>query len=232
MGMRAHYLQISPEQTQALDTLELRVVSSTFDEGGSLAPSSFRLGPLTASVLLVSMAGAYLWFEWRRSSPYTRSRLWAAVALFMTALVIVGVRFRDREPVRAASTAQVAEPLCIEKTWSGIHFLLNGTADGGKPPLFNVVLGGEETGEDFGYGPARYLTPDQVKEVAAALEPITKKALRARFDARAMAREGIYTWNEDEGDDQVDDYLDRYAELRAYFVDAARKGNGMLICIR
>lgn len=63
--------------------------------------------------------------------------------------------------------------LDIDKSWHVIHFLLNGETWEGQWPWFGAVLGGTEiSDEDVGYGPARYLTPSQVQEVAGALQTI------------------------------------------------------------
>jgi hypothetical protein len=58
--------------------------------------------------------------------------------------------------------------LDIDKTWHVIHFLLNGDPWNGMQPLANVVLGGTQIStEDLGYGPARYLTISEVRDVPA-----------------------------------------------------------------
>ena len=58
--------------------------------------------------------------------------------------------------------------LPVEKAWHGLHFVLTGTAWGTVAPLGLAVLGGEECGQDTGYGPPRYLDVPQVREVAEA----------------------------------------------------------------
>ena len=67
--------------------------------------------------------------------------------------------------------------LDIERAWNAIHFLLNGEElpepGAVAPPLLNVVYGGEEIGEDIGYGSARFLLPQQVRELADALQDIS-----------------------------------------------------------
>ena len=57
----------------------------------------------------------------------------------------------------------------VDKAWHGIHYLLAGDTWGGDPPLANVVLGGTAIGDDVGYGPARYLTADEVRAIGDAL---------------------------------------------------------------
>ena len=119
----------------------------------------------------------------------------------------------------------------VDKAWHGIHFLLTGSPWRGAEPLVNVVLGGVEIGEDVGYGPARYLTPDQVRDVAAALSAIPSDLLGARFDPDAMIRADIYPEIWDEGDEARNYLLGAYERLRNHYLDAARRGNAMLIFI-
>jgi hypothetical protein len=116
----------------------------------------------------------------------------------------------------------------IDKAWHGIHFLLTGDAWGGDAPLCNVVLGGTEVGEDAGYGPARYISVDDVRAVADALRDLPREKLAKRFDAAAMSKDSIYPSIWDEGEDALDYLLTFYESLRAYYFDAASKGNAML----
>lgn len=124
---------------------------------------------------------------------------------------------------------ETAEELCIDKTWQGIHFLLTGKAEGGASPLADTIMGGEEIGNDLGYGPARYLTPSEVKEVSGALSKISKEDFGKRFDPKALLKADIYpsAW------DEVDrDYLlDCFEKVVEYYKGAAGKGNAMLIYI-
>lgn len=116
----------------------------------------------------------------------------------------------------------------VDKAWHGIHFLLTGEAWEGAGPAAMAVLGGTEIGDDVGYGPARYLTPDEVREVAAALAPITAADLGTRFDADALAKADIYPNIWGEGDEAATYLTEYYDELRSYYLDAASKGNAML----
>jgi hypothetical protein len=51
--------------------------------------------------------------------------------------------------------------LNLEKSWHVLHYLLTGKAEKAPPPVGNAVLGGQDIGGDRGYGPARFLTPQQ-----------------------------------------------------------------------
>ncbi|MFN3150617.1 YfbM family protein [Bremerella sp.] len=122
-----------------------------------------------------------------------------------------------------------ADNIDIDKAWHGIHYMLSGDAWGGELPLANVVLGGTEIGDDAGYGPALYITAEEVQVVADALRDITPENFRARYDAAAMKKNEIYPGFWDEAGDDVVDYLASWFDtLRDYYIDAASKGLAML----
>jgi len=116
----------------------------------------------------------------------------------------------------------------VDKAWHGIHFLLANDAWAGETPLANVVLGGTEIGDDVGYGPAKYLTADEVFDVANALKDLSSDAFRARYNAKSLLDNEIYPqiWHDD--DDAVGYLTSYYETLRDYYLDAAAKGNAML----
>lgn len=112
----------------------------------------------------------------------------------------------------------------IDQAWHGIHYLLTGTAEGGVPPLSLSVLGGQKIGEDIGYGPALYLTPTQVSEVALALSGISIETFAARFDSKKMTEENIHLFPMED----VDYFIKYFKDLVHEYKDAAKRGNGML----
>jgi hypothetical protein len=72
-----------------------------------------------------------------------------------------------------------------DKCWDAMHRALsNGTLyyDEGEYPLNHAVLGGEHLydGDDY---IVSYVPPKEVKDVAAALEPLTEQEFRRRYDA-------------------------------------------------
>jgi hypothetical protein len=118
--------------------------------------------------------------------------------------------------------------LDIDKSWHAIQFLLTGEPWEGEPPLGNVVMGGTELGEeDVGYGPARGLTPAEVKSVSAALGEISGEQLWSRFDKQAFAEAEIYPQGWDgEGKQYI---VEHYEALRQFFADAAAAGDAMIL---
>ena len=122
------------------------------------------------------------------------------------------------------------EELEIDKAWHGLHFLLTGTAWEGDFPLNFIATGGQEVGDDLGYGPARALTSSEVQKIDAALEPLRPGELAERFDAARMTELDIYPfgWSHDP-DGELEYLLDFYAELRAFVRRTAERENAVLV---
>ena len=127
--------------------------------------------------------------------------------------------------------------LSIDQDWHALHVLLTGDmssspeAQSVPPPLGNVVIGGTETPFDAGYGKVRFLSPDEVHEVADALGKISVEALRTRFDPVAFTEAKIYPTPRPAGWDKeaLEPLLFTYRQLVGFFRDAARAGNFVLI---
>jgi len=129
----------------------------------------------------------------------------------------------------------LADALDLDKTWHVIHYLLNGEVWDGEEPLFDAVLGGVELpGTDGGYGPFRYLLPEDVQLTAAALADIPVAALWERFEPGEAEGEEIYGWTTSAvGPEALSTHRawvsERYDALRTYFAGAARAGKAMLL---
>jgi Domain of unknown function (DUF1877) len=120
--------------------------------------------------------------------------------------------------------------LDVDKAWHGLHFLLTGSAWEGSFPLNFIVTGGEEVGDDLGYGPARGLTSADVRTIAAALEPLTPHELGQRFDAQRMAELQIYPdgWIHDPDGERAY-LLEYYTDLRAFVDRTTERGHALLV---
>ncbi len=118
----------------------------------------------------------------------------------------------------------------VDKAWQGIHYLLTGTADQGEGPQSLAVLGGEEFGPEIGIGSARFLTPQQVSDVSAALAGFSESELRANFNPQDMQAQGVYPeiiWVRD-GEDSLDYLLENFWPLAEFYADAAARGDAVL----
>jgi hypothetical protein len=118
------------------------------------------------------------------------------------------------------------EGLTLEKSWHCLHYLLTGTAWETDTVLGKAILGGAEIGPDMGYGPARYLEPNEVKNVAKALNTVSKEDLTSRFNLEAMKAANIYACR-DEGELSL--AQDYFKQVCNYYDEAATRGDAMLL---
>jgi hypothetical protein len=116
--------------------------------------------------------------------------------------------------------------LDIDKTWHIIHFLLNGSPWDGYGPLFGCVLGGAPlTEEDLGYGPARYLSPGEVHETAAAVHEVPFLQLWKRLNPVRVQQAKLY-WSDTPDSEAY--ARENYLSLQSFF-EAASRGNEAVI---
>ncbi len=116
--------------------------------------------------------------------------------------------------------------LDIDKSWHGIHFLLTGDVWEGAPPERDVILGGEALGEDVGYGPARFLSTEEVKNVHNYLSTLESNTLKENYNPEELEKNEIYPngWGEEDYD-----YLAGYFEDLKKFYEKASNENKMVI---
>jgi hypothetical protein len=125
----------------------------------------------------------------------------------------------------------------LEKDWHALHFLLTGDTSMSMeentqvlPPLCNVVIGGTPTEFDATYGFVRYLTPEEVREVADALSQISAEELKGRFNPNLFKQGDIYPGGDGWDEDQIEFLLNElYPELLEFFQKAAKEGDIMLL---
>ena len=136
----------------------------------------------------------------------------------------------ERDPDVAARWFADGTPVELGLAWHGLHFLLNGSAWGGSPPLYDAVLGGTPIGDPSSYEPIRYLSPAQVSDVAEALP--TPEELTPRFTHKALRQAEVYpdaAW--EKADALTEFLLPSYATLKDFFTWAASHGEAVLITL-
>lgn len=209
MGMIGHIRQITPSELHRLQRnpkavkqfLHSKVLAKAADTRAALA----RVNQLAQQA---RMSGAV-------DDPEEREKTRAQI---LQELQSAGVKLPGEEPDE--------EGLSLEKSWHSLHYLLTGTAGEAPPPLGNAVLGGAAIGEDMGYGPARFLTSEQVREVATALSGVNIEHLAQRFDAMPSA--DIYACADE---DDFEDMQHYFEQLVRYYTDAAAGGSAMILWI-
>lgn len=120
----------------------------------------------------------------------------------------------------------------LDKAWHAIHFLLTGETWEGEGPASQAIMGGQPLGdEDVGYGPARYLLPEEVVEISGVLESISVSDLHQKYVPADLEAASIYPtgiW-EDEGEEAFDYVRHYYETLVAFYKTCAANGNPALL---
>lgn len=130
------------------------------------------------------------------------------------------------------SEADGRQRVSLDRAWHAIHFALTGSRLGGDEPLNFLVDEGTSVGTvDVGYGPARVLTSDRVRDVAGALATIAPEDIARRVDPGQLDRELIYPGNWQNNGFGVDYVVDNYRQLRTLLVRLAQEGLGLVLYI-
>jgi len=122
--------------------------------------------------------------------------------------------------------------LDLDKAWEGIIFLLTGQglADADHP-LLHVLFSGQiiDEDQDLGYGPANYLTAEQVADLNNQIAGITVSDLKQQYDPKRMTELDIYPSIWEENEDEAFDYLSEYfVYVQQAYSDAARNGQAII----
>ena len=124
----------------------------------------------------------------------------------------------------------------IDKAWGGILYLLtrkafvSGSPEDEVDSLNRIFFSAQFFDEDMdvGYGPAHYLTPEQVAGIHRKIASLTEADLKARYDPEAMnEEEELYPsldWNEEDFE-----YLYfHFQALQSFFATAASRGEAIV----
>lgn len=122
----------------------------------------------------------------------------------------------------------------IDKAWDGIIYLLTGqSSETAKHHLVRVLFSGQilDEEQDLGYGPAHYLTPEQVAALNNEISTITIADLKQRFNPGKMNELKVYPTIWDEGDDAFDYVADGFSTLQRVFAVATKNGEAIITFI-
>lgn len=147
------------------------------------------------------------------------------------------LKLMEARGARAAAAVGMAQTrsrqrLSLDKQWHGVHYLLCGQVEKDGSVLSHAVMGGDELGEGegfSGYGPARLLAAEKVKEISSALNRAELQAeASARFDVSTMNKLGIYPgfWPSD-----LTGLMEAFGQLREFYAEAAGSGRAIITCI-
>jgi Domain of unknown function (DUF1877) len=138
-----------------------------------------------------------------------------------------------------------ADVIDIDKACDGIAWLLSRLpspvpAIGGSGfvlrrslvPLVSGEGGREEPQLEAGYGPAKFVSAAEVAELSSWLAGLDEGELRAAYEPKAMATDGVYPqiWMTQE-QAALDEYLvPHFRRLREFVSEAARGNKALLVC--
>jgi len=128
--------------------------------------------------------------------------------------------------------------LSLYKDWHMVHYVLTGKSwEPVDSPLGMAIMGGTELPDKqrvLGYGPARYLTPSQVRDVAAALGDFPFAERVAAYDHLAAQATKVYpprNPNDPLAEDEKQALIDYFKLLKDFYSDASKKGNSMILWV-
>ncbi|BAY86963.1 hypothetical protein NIES267_64740 [Calothrix parasitica NIES-267] len=116
----------------------------------------------------------------------------------------------------------------IGKKWNNLHLILTGTNYStpvpsligknkqDKLPSVNAILGGKTIDYETDNGLLRYLTVDEVKQVAQALSKFTQANFKERFASKGLEK-------------GFDNLYDAYKQLQNYYQNVAYQENAMFL---
>ncbi len=124
--------------------------------------------------------------------------------------------------------------LCLEKSWDVLHYLLTGSDEYADDLLDFLTSGGQEVGQDTGYGRPRLFNRDHVESLHLALAGITDDQFWGRFDAEEFEAMEIYPGNfSDEPEDELrEGYVTDFHNLRDYIAHVAKSGGQLIVAIQ
>jgi hypothetical protein len=121
----------------------------------------------------------------------------------------------------------------IDKSWDGIIFLLTGENFANtNHPLAKVLFSGQVIDEeqDLGYGPAQYLTVEQVKELNEQISKISIDVLIKKYDAKKMTELEVYPniWG-----NVVEKYylIDYFQTIQEVYAEASKNNEAIITFI-
>jgi hypothetical protein len=124
-----------------------------------------------------------------------------------------------------------AKLFSLYKDWHVLHYALTGKSDAGETPIEKSILGGTEFPIPADYGPLRYLTSQEVKEIAKALETVNPDSLISKLDRKDAESKRIYLAHNLDDQEEWSDLPELFDKFRSFYRDAAKNGDAMLLKI-
>lgn len=127
----------------------------------------------------------------------------------------------------------IEQPLGLGKMWHVLHYALAG--DSGMAGSYgDILLAGQEIGEERGYGPARLIDPAETAYFSRYIETLDSVELQDGLNVQEMRQAGVYPRYAGAEDPQAVERWRRnvgrlFLRLQHYLSRMADKGNGLLM---
>lgn len=130
----------------------------------------------------------------------------------------------------------------LDRWWDKLHFVLSANRRREKGSdvdnlLDKAVRGASEIADHVRAtqgAPVKYVAPEEVAMIGALLEPVTAESLRGHFIPAKMDALGVYKFASlTERDHEVEwsHLANCFAEFRTFYLEAARHGEGVIVCL-
>jgi len=136
---------------------------------------------------------------------------------------------------RISDFGKIEPELDLDKSWHILHYIFTGDIGPVGAPGDLLMTGDDMGGDTTGYGPPRLHDPEATRRFAEFLQRLDLETLQDRANREAMTAAGVYALPMGPGAEaEFETGLRRvissyFPLLLDYVVEAARKGNGLLM---
>jgi len=127
----------------------------------------------------------------------------------------------------------------VDRSWDMLHYLLSANRRDEPPTkeadLFDKAVRGATEIADHVRGtqgaPVKYVPPADVKAIGAGLQAMTVDSLRLHYDPVKMDTSCVYKFHADRAGEHWEYIAEYFAPFRAFYLAAARHGEGVIACM-
>lgn len=150
-------------------------------------------------------------------------------SLFTKFLIRIGIQKPSKKDKWEPHTQKVIEGY-IDKAWHSIHFLFTQSGyDSNRIKSF-MLSGGEEIGEDMGYGSPRLFQPDDVRRITHLFDTFNYETIPQLLTRESLKKADIYPqlWQGDENEN-ITYVTDYFKDLHRFFTLASEANQAVII---
>jgi hypothetical protein len=120
----------------------------------------------------------------------------------------------------------------LDRSWDELHYLLSATRRaepaGEEDRLLDKAVRGVN-GELADH--VCYVTPGEVELIGLVLEPMSSESLRVHYVPEKMEQRNVYKFWADRAEEFSLSAARHFDGFRAFYLDAARRGDGVIVCL-